>query len=183
MTVTPTVPGGTFDWLLPEHDPGDVEDRQHRHQRLRPVPVGARPSRERLAWPTVAEALKARLHGAGRPGPDNDFTLRAPGRGRQRSDESRETSPITGHPSFTLDPIGQEIVTCTVYNSFNYAPDIALTKVNSPTEVRGDLDPPAHVTSTYRVTNPGNTPLVGGHGDRRPCGPVAPGADQRPQHR
>ena len=39
-------------------------------------------------------------------------------------------------------------------------PAIAISKVNSPTQVRGDLSPPANtVTSTFTVTNPGNTPL------------------------
>ena len=59
--------------------------------------------------------------------------------------------------SFVLDPIGQEIVTCTIWNSFDYAPAIALTKVDAPTVVRGDLTPQAVVTSTFAVTNPGNT--------------------------
>ena len=38
-----------------------------------------------------------------------------------------------------LDPIGQEIVTCTVWNSFDYDPAIGITKINDPTAVRGDL--------------------------------------------
>ena len=56
-----------------------------------------------------------------------------------------------GSSSFSLSPsatpplnpaIGEEIVTCTVYNSYDYDSAIALTKVNTPTQVRGDLDDP-----------------------------------------
>ena len=32
--------------------------------------------------------------------------------------------------------------------------------MNAPTSLRGDLDPPATVTSDFEVTNPGNTPLA-----------------------
>ena len=84
-------------------------------------------------------------------------------------------------PSFDIDPIGQEIVTCKVYNSFDYAPAIHLEKVNNPTEVRGDLadnpnpgDPPATVTSSYTVTNPGNTPLASVHVTDDKCAKVEP---------
>ena len=62
---------------------------------------------------------------------------------------------------FTLVVDPNQIITCVVFNSFNYAPAIALAKVNTPTQVRGDLSPPANtVTSTFTVTNPGNTPLA-----------------------
>ena len=58
---------------------------------------------------------------------------------------------LDGNLSFVLDPIFQEIVTCTIWNSYNYEPAINLEKVNDPTELRGDLTPPAEVTSTIRV--------------------------------
>ena len=44
-------------------------------------------------------------------------------------------------PVFGLTAIGEEIGTCTLWNSYNYEPEIAIEKVNAPTEVRGDLDP------------------------------------------
>ena len=77
-------------------------------------------------------------------------------------------------PEFDLDPIGQEIVTCTVYNSYDYDPAIALTKVNTPTVVRGDLNPPARITSNFSVTNPGNTSLANVSVTDDRCGPVQP---------
>ena len=79
-------------------------------------------------------------------------------------------NPFTG--SFDLSVASQDIVTCTLRNRFNYAPDIAITKTDSPTVVRGDLTPPAQVVSTFVVTNPGNAHLssVVVHDDR--CAPV-----------
>ena len=85
------------------------------------------------------------------------------------------------NPTFDLDPIGQEIGTCKVYNSFDYRPAIHLEKVNTPPQVRGDLadnpkpgDPPASVASDFTVTNPGNTPLSSVHVNDGDCGPVSP---------
>lgn len=74
--------------------------------------------------------------------------------------------------SFSLSVASQDIVTCTLRNSFDYAPDIAITKTDSPTLVRGDLTPPAQVVSTFVVTNPGNAHLssVTVHDDK--CAPV-----------
>ena len=70
------------------------------------------------------------------------------------------TSSDPANPTFELDPIGQEIVTCTVYNSFNYDPVIASTRSTPRPRCAADLQPPAVVTSDYTVTNPGNTPLA-----------------------
>ncbi len=118
----------------------------------------------------------------GRPRcPNDDFRCEA-------KDETGSTQEITGKltvsggtASFELDPIGNEIVTCTVYNSYDYDPAIEITKVNDPAVIRGDLNPAcAQVTSTYEVSNPGNTPLsqVGVTDDR--CG-RSPGAGHRPE--
>ena len=82
-----------------------------------------------------------------------------------------------GATSFELVVDAEQIITCAVYNSFVYAPGIHLEKVDSPTIVRGDL-PAADrsVTSTYTVTNTGNTPLGGIDGSdtlgERSCSPV-----------
>src|SRR5262249_47625596 len=55
-----------------------------------------------------------------------------------------------------------------------YQPAIAITKVNNPTAVRGDLTPPAQVVSTYVVTNPGNDPLSAIQVTDNRCAPVTP---------
>ena len=76
--------------------------------------------------------------------------------------------------SFEIGVTAEQIVTCSVYNSFDYEPAITLTKVNAPTVVRADLSPALReVTSTYVATNNGNTPLANlvltdDDGDRAP---------------
>ena len=98
---------------------------------------------------------------AGRPGTDDDWRCELRDEdGNVRVDEG-DLTVAGSNATFTLNPIGQEIVTCTVWNSFDYQPAISLTKVNTPTEVRGDLTPAAVVTSNFAVQNPGNTPLRG----------------------
>ena len=159
MTVTPRVPTGSgFTWILPGGGAGASETvatngNGFAQFQWEPIP----PEADSAAG--VSEALRPGYI-AGRPGPDNDWSC-------EFKDEDGQVRTVTGeldlsdpdNPSFDLDPIGQEIGTCKVYNSYDYAPDIALTKVNTPTSLRGDLDPPATVTSSFEVTNPGNTPL------------------------
>ena len=171
MTVTPT--------------------RARRRLRLDPPDTTAAPSKTVPPTPTASPSSSgSRSHRRPTPPPRSPRTLEpatppaGPGRqtdfrcefhdedGNVRVEEGEFVDPA--NPSFDLDPIGQEIVTCTVYNSFDYDPEIALTKVNAPTEVRGDLDPPATVTSTYDVTNPGNTPLANVTVTDDRCGPVTP---------
>lgn len=172
ITVTPTVPGGDgFDWILPEGASGaaatvSTDANGFAGFQWEPIPP------EESSTATVAEATSPE-HTAGRPGPDNDYRCEL----RNEDNDVRvveDDFADPADPSFVLDPIEQEIVTCTIWNSFDYAPGIALEKVNAPTEVRGDLVPPTAVTSTYTVTNPGNTPLshVTITDDR--CGPVQP---------
>jgi len=174
MTVTPRVPTGTgFTWILPDATPATSKtvttngDGFAQFQ-WEPIP----PEADSAA--TVSEALRPG-YTPGRPGPNNDFSC-------DFKDESGQVRTVTGeldlsdpqNPTMDLDPIGQEIGTCKVYNSFDYAPDIALTKVNAPTELRGDLDPPAEVTSDFVVTNPGNTPLANVSVTDDVCGSASP---------
>ena len=116
--------------------------------------------------------MQPRLH----PGADRDPTTTTAASCATRTAtcaSSRASSPITGDTaSFVLDPIEQEIVTCTIWNSFDYDPTIGITKVNAPTAVRGDITPPATVTSSYAVTNPGNTPLSNVRVVDDKCAPV-----------
>ncbi len=147
-------------------DPARTPRRRPR-RRSSPTPTGS-PSSSGTPQPagltslaTVQEAVQTG-YTAGRPGLP-DFTCELKNQaGTPRTMEGELT--VSGNQaSFTLPTtganIGEEIVTCTVWNSFNYTPVIAITKTNIPTAVRGDLDPPAIVTSNYAVTNPGNTPL------------------------
>lgn len=152
--VTPSVPGG-FRWVLPDASVAPTKS----------VVTGANGTAQ-FQWEptlpnarsaaTVQEALQPGFT-AGRGGaPDYECELRS------ADGTSRRIPPgeLTGgdQPSFTLPDIGQEIVTCTLYNSFNYNPSLTVTKTNDPPIVRGDLRTP--VTSTYQVSNTGNTPLT-----------------------
>lgn len=172
ITVTPEVPGGSgFDWILPDTAPATSKTQATNATGFAQFQWEPDPP-EADSRATVAEAVEAD-HTPGRPGSGNDYRCEA----RNEFGDVRE---ITGdftdpaNPSFLLDPVEQEIVTCTVWNSFDYAPAIALSKTNAPGRVRGDLSPPAVVTSSYVATNPGNTPLdVAGVTDDQ-CGPVTP---------
>ena len=83
-----------------------------------------------------------------------------------------ETSgTFTGAPTFSVTVGPEQIVTCTVRNDFNYAPAGVVTKVNSPTIVRGDGNG-TNVKSTYTAKNTGNTPLVPVAGTDTECAPV-----------
>ena len=167
MTVAPRVPTGSgFTWILPGNGVGatatvTTDGNGFAPFQWEPIP----PEADSAAG--VSEALRPGYI-AGRPGPNNDWTCAF-------KNEAGQVRTVTGefdlsdpdNPSFDLDPIGQEVGTCKVYNSYDYAPDIALTKVNTPTSLRGDLDPPATVTSDFEVTNPGEHPTRERIGDRR----------------
>jgi len=167
MSVTPTVvPSGTFNWILPNPDAGatvptkTVSTNAQGFAQFQWEPDPAANDSRALVEETLKPGYVAgRPPQAGVPA-DQTSDYRC-----EFKNENGDVRVVTGefadtaNPSFTLDPIGQEIGTCTVWNSYDYQPAIALTKVNAPTELRGDLTPAAKVTSTYHVTNPGNTPL------------------------
>ena len=80
----------------------------------------------------------------------------------------------------TLDPVNptfdvtigpQNFGTCTIRNSFDYDPGVQIVKTNTPNRIRGD-GPGTPVTSTYVVTNTGNTPLAPIDGDDDKCSPI-----------
>ena len=178
MTVAPTVPTGTgFRWILPDTADAvsktvSTDNNGFAQFQWEPVP----PEADSVA--TVSETLKNN-YTAGRPGNNNDFTCALKNEdGDVRTISGDFADPV--NPSFAIT-IRQEIVTCKVFNSFDYNPGIHLEKVNTPTEVRGDLadnpnpgDPPATVTSNYTVTNTGNTPLSSVHVTDDKCATVLP---------
>ncbi|GAA1953101.1 DUF7507 domain-containing protein [Microbacterium deminutum] len=159
MTVTPTVSGG-FDWVLPAGatpPSATVTTGSAGFAQFQWEPTNADATSDAL----VEEALTPHPdYTPGRPGDANDFRC-------EFKNAAGDTRVVTGEltdagatASFDLTGIGNEIGTCSVYNSFDYAPDIAITKVNTPSSVRADLTPPAVVRSDFTVTNPGNTPLA-----------------------
>ena len=157
ITATPEVPGGgnpPFSWILPDTTPAvsktlDTNANGVAQFQWEPNP----PEEDSRA--TITEVLQPDYTAGRIANPDYRCEL------RNEAGDVRVVEGDLASLSFVLDPIGQEIVTCTIWNSFDYAPAIALTKVDAPTVVRGDLTPEAVVTSTFTVTNPGNTPLDG----------------------
>ncbi len=168
MTVTPSAlpPGTGFTWILPDPAPAPsktvpTDEGGFATFQWEPIPP------EADSQAIVQETLQPG-YTPGRPG-DVDFVcVFRDELGNVRSVQGELNASL----SFTLNPIGQEIVTCTIWNSFNYAPAIGITKVNAPTAVRGDINPPATVTSSYEVTNEGNTPLSNVRVVDDKCAPV-----------
>lgn len=173
IEVTPTV-GGGFDWVLPAGATGPTASD-----------ATSGGGFAQFQWePLVEDAVSAALveedlsgrpdFVPGRPGPDNDYRCEFKNADGDVRVASGELTDGGATASFSLSGIGNEIGTCSVYNSFVPTPAIALTKLNSPTRVRGDLDPPATVRSDYSVTNPGNTPLSDVAVLDDNCAPVQP---------
>lgn len=158
ITATPTTGNGQFDWILPDASPAVSKTVATNADGFAQFQWEPDPP-EQDSTATVSEALQPGFT-PGRPGPGNDFTCEARDQDGNVRIVNGELTVASGTASFELDPIGQEIVTCTIWNSFDYDPGIQVTKVDDPTQVRGDLDPPAVVTASYTVTNPGNTPLT-----------------------
>jgi uncharacterized repeat protein (TIGR01451 family) len=157
IAATPEVPGGVtppFTWILPDTTPAVSKTLVTNANGVAQFQWEPNPPEED-SRATVTEILQPD-YTAGRIA-NTDYRCEL----RNQAGDVRVEEGDLANLSFVLDPIGQEIVTCTIWNSFDYAPAIALAKVDDPTVVRGDLTPQAVVTSTFLVTNPGNTPLDG----------------------
>ncbi len=162
MTVNPTiVGGGVYRWIQPPGAPVGPQTvvtnaNGFANFQWEPTP----PSSSSTA--AVSEAVQ--------PG----FTPGTAHCDVRHPDDTVTSTDFPSSAAFTLGIGPEDIATCTLLNNFVYAPAIALQKVNSPTLVRGDLSPPASVTSTYTVTNPGNATLTGVTVTDDTCGPVDP---------
>jgi hypothetical protein len=157
ITAQPEVPGGgtpPFNWILPDTAPAVSKTLVTNANGVAQFQWEPNPPEED-SRATITEVLQPG-YTAGRIAND-DYRCEL----RNEAGDVRVVEGDLVNLSFLLDPIGQEIVTCSIWNSFDYAPAIALTKTDAPTVVRGDLTPEAVVTSTFLVTNPGNTPLDG----------------------
>lgn len=170
ITATPTVAGGgSYAWILPDTDsaeraqcgnPTNPNDQAPRTCATDSTGIASfqwEPDPSDAATSAVVTETLLPGYTAGQPdGPDWQCNLK-------NNDGSVDVqSGEFGQPAlgFTLLVDPNQIITCSIWNSFNYAPQIELVKTDDPTQVRGDLPPPANtVTSTFTVTNPGNTPL------------------------
>lgn len=164
MEVTPTVPGG-FDWILPDTAPAaskneDTDAQGYAQFQWEPKSSGATSNGH------VAETVKSNFTG-GRPGKDNDWTceLRTPDDDAVQTVKGDFLNPDDPEFDVTVGP--RNIVTCDVYNSFNYDPKINVVKsakdtvtVDGKPTIRGNGDG-WNYSYQFDVTNPGNTPLSG----------------------
>ncbi len=164
MTVQPTVNGG-FDWILPDTTPAsqksDLTDVNGYSQFQWEPRV-----RDTTSDALVSEDVKAG-YSSGRPGADNDWIC------EKRTPDDGNVEVVKGdfadpqNPRFNLSVGPRNIVTCSLYNSFQYRPGIALTKsvidavdVSGRPTVRGNADG-WNVKYRFEVENTGNTPLSG----------------------
>lgn len=164
MTVKPTVNGG-FNWVLPDTTPAaqksEATDVNGYAQFQWEPKVHSTTSDAQ-----VTEEVKAG-YTSGRPGTNNDWIC------EKRTPDSATVETVKGdfadpqNPQFNISLTSRNIVTCSLYNSFQYRPGIALTKsvidavdvAGKPT-VRGNADG-WNVTYRFVVENTGNTPLSG----------------------
>ncbi len=165
IRVTPSVTGGTFTWVLPDTDPAVLANCDATSPASRLCPTDGtglvnfqwEPDPETANTSAVVEETLRSGWSAGRSnGDDWRCTLK-----NEDGSEEIESGDLTGSPpSFSLDVDPQQIITCNIYNSFEYNPGIELDKLDAPVQVRGDLGAPGStVTSTFTVRNTGNAAL------------------------
>ena len=181
ITAEPVVQGGAFGWILPDSDPAQAPLCDLADPASRTCPTDA-DGFAAFQWEpdpadapsttTISEAVQPG-YTAGRPGPDNDYTCEF------KNEDGSTAPPVSddfadpGNPSFDVPVDARQIITCSIWNSYNYSSDIDIQKVNAPTQIRGDLTPAAEVTSTYTVTNPGNSAITNIEVVDDKCSPVA----------
>ncbi len=164
LEVTPTVPGG-FDWILPDTAPAASKNEDTDAQGYAQFQWEPRTSTA-TSNGHVAETLKSNFTG-GRPGQNNDWIceLRTPDDDAVQTVKGDFANPDAPQFDVTVGP--RNIVTCDIYNSYNYAPDINVVKsavdtvtVDGKPTIRGNGDG-WNYKYRFDVTNPGNTPLSG----------------------
>lgn len=164
MTVKPTVSGG-FDWVLPDTTPSSQKTE------ATDADGYAAFQWEPKVHSTTSDALVSEQtlagYTPGRPGTDNDWVC------EKRTPDDASVEIIKGDfadpsdPKFNISVGPREIVTCSLYNSFQYAPGIELTKsvvdavdvAGKPT-VRGNANG-WDLKYRFVVKNTGNSSLSG----------------------
>ena len=151
----------------PEHDAGAVEDAEPTNAngfaqfQWEPIP----PEEDSTA--TVAEATRTRLHRRA----DRDrqrLPLRAAQRGRRRPGGRGRLRPTPRTRRSSSTRSGRRSSPARSTTPSTTHPTSQLTKVNRPTEVRGDLDPPASGHLDLHGHQPRQHPADERHRHRRP---------------
>ena len=157
ITVTPTVPGGTFNWVLPNTTPAasktvTTDTDGFANFQWEPNPSTA------ASTATVSEAVE--------PG----FTP-ASGVCEVLPPDSEAEFVDVELPTFEIDVGPQDIVTCTLRNNIDFNPGIQLVKDADPVLVRGD-NGGTEVVYTGTITNTGDVPLVLSDGGDSNCADI-----------
>ncbi len=157
MTVAPTVPNGSYTWTQP--DRGDTDPSKT-------VATNSN-GQAQFQWKPVRSggAVKADSVGTVTEDVKNGFTFdRADCRRLDDGIESNQDGFVNGTKTFNsnnfdVDLGPQSIVTCSLYNDFDYRPDFEVRKVAVDDPVRGD-GPGWDERYNFEVENTGNTPLA-----------------------
>ena len=130
FTATPSVTGGTFDWILPNTTPEtsktvttDVDGNAQFQWEPNPSNL-LPPHRSRRRTPAPSD------YTPGRSGPNNDWTCSTPNGSDQSGELVRIGQQIAGSSTRTLDVGPLDIVTCDVFN--DQTASLELVKTVSP---------------------------------------------------
>ena len=155
MTVAPTVPNGTFTWTKPDKGSTDpsktVATNSNGQSQFQWKPVSP-DGRKTKSIARVTEQNKA------------GYTFsRAECRRLDDGVPSNQDGFVNGVRTLTANnfdvALGPESIgTCTLYNDFEYRPDLTVTKRALDHPIRGD-GTGWDETYAFTLTNPGNTPL------------------------
>ncbi|MCH9817033.1 MAG: hypothetical protein K0U64_11405, partial [Actinomycetia bacterium] len=153
MTVSPSVPSGTYTWTQPDKGdppgPKTLTTNSNGQAQFQWEPSGSVTSTAQ-----ISETVK------------NGYTFNSASCRRLDDGVPSNDPPfVNGSATFTSKsfdiPVGPEaIVTCEYRNSFDYAPGISLTKRAADDPVRGNANG-WDETYTFEVKNTGNAPLNG----------------------
>jgi Prealbumin-like fold domain len=158
VSVTPSVPGGSFDWVLPDKAPAATKTLMTDAQGFVQFQWEPMPSSSR-SQATVRETARSGFT-SGRPGVGNDYFCQIANPDNDTKIEVRGDFADPDNPSFTF-PNGipsNGIVTCSLYNTFVEQPGIAIKKSAPDTTIRGN-GAGWNLSYEFEVTNTGNVPL------------------------
>jgi len=172
VTVQPTVQGG-FSWVDPTGPDNSAQTRATSGTQGTAAFQWKPKAASQKATVKVSEAVKS------------EFTAdrwRCEIKAEDGTTTSAEGTLSNQDPSFFFDMNPSDVASCQLYNDFDYAPGLQVTKEAKDDPVRGNGNG-WNQEYTFRVTNTGNTPLtIAKPVDPQctsisaPSGPGAPGA-------
>ena len=147
VTVQPTVSGG-FTWVTPTGPDNSAQT----------LPTSGAQGTAAFQWKPKVASQKATVQVS--ESVNSGFTAnRWTCEIKTSSGSSSTVSGNLTQPSFQFDMNPSDVATCKLYNDFNYAPDMTVTKVARDNPVRGNADG-WNQQYTFTVTNTGNSALT-----------------------